>query len=57
MSWQLRRSRWREVRFLYRELVAAIVPPLGLARVMERWKDIAHDLADSTRKRKRQSLS
>jgi hypothetical protein len=57
MSWQLRRSRWREVRFLYRELVAAIVPPLGLANIMKRWKDIARNLADSPRKRTRQSLS
>jgi hypothetical protein len=56
-SWQLRRSRWREVRFLYRELVAAIVPPLGLANIMKRWKDIARNLADSPRKRTRQSLS
>ena len=57
MSWQLRRSRWREIRFLYRELVAAIVPPLGLKKVMQRWKDITRKLADSPRKRTRQSLS
>ena len=56
-SWQPRRSRWREVQFLYRELVAAIVPPLGLAKVKQRWNDIAHHLADSPRKRTRQSLS
>jgi hypothetical protein len=37
--------------------VAAIVPPLGLAEVKRRWKEIARDLADSPRKRKRQSLS
>jgi hypothetical protein len=52
----VRRSRWREVHFLYRELVAAIVPPLGLARVIQRWNDIARHLADSPRKRRRQSL-
>jgi hypothetical protein len=57
MSWQPRRSRWREVRFLHRELVAAIVPPLGLAKVKQRWKDIARTLAESPRKRTRQSLS
>jgi hypothetical protein len=57
MSWQLRRSRWREVHFMYRELVAAIVPPLGLARVIQRWNAIARNLADSPRKRRRQSLS
>ena len=55
-SWFLRRSRWREVRFLYRELVIAIVPPLGLASIMKRWKDITRNLADSPRKRTRQRL-
>jgi hypothetical protein len=45
------------VRFLYRELVAAIVPRFGLAKVIRRRKDIARDLADSPRKRRRQSLS
>lgn len=53
----MRRSRWREVHFLYRELVAAIVPPLGLTKVIQRWKDIARNLADSPSKRRRQSLS
>ena len=42
---------------MYRELVGAIVPPLGLAKVLQRWKDIAHNLADSPRKRTRQALS
>jgi hypothetical protein len=56
-SWQPRRSRWREVHFLYRELVVAIVPPLGLAKVIQRSEDIARNLTDSPRKRPRQSLS
>jgi hypothetical protein len=56
-SWNMRRSRWREVHFLYRELVEAIVPPIGLANVLQRWKDITRKLADSPRKRIRQSLS
>ena len=43
--------------FLYRELVAAIVPPSGLAKIMQRWKEINHNLADEPRKRTRQSLS
>jgi hypothetical protein len=30
---------------------------LGLATVMQRWKDIARNLADSPRKRGRQALS
>src|SRR5262249_3969450 len=38
MIWQVRRSRWREVHFLYRELVAAIVPPSARARVIQRWR-------------------
>ena len=56
-SWQPRRSRWREVHFLYRELVFAIVPRLGLAKVIERWEGITRSLADSPRERRRQSLS
>ena len=42
---------------MYRELVAAIVPPAGLTKIMQRWKDITHNLADAPRKRSRQSLS
>ena len=42
---------------MYRELVAAIVPPAGLAKVMQRWKEITHDLADNPGKRPRQALS
>jgi hypothetical protein len=42
---------------MYRELVTAILPPLGLAKVLQRWEDITRHLADSPRKRTRQSLS
>lgn len=42
---------------MYRELIAAIVPPSGLAKIMQRWKEITHDLAEEPRKRPRQSLS
>ena len=42
---------------MYRELVAAIAPPAGLAEVMQRWKEVTRNLADSPRKRTRQTLS
>ena len=42
---------------MYRELLAAIVPAAGLAKIMQRWKEITHNLADALRKRRRQALS
>ena len=42
---------------MYRELVAAIVPPAGLAKIMLRWREITHSLANAPRKRRRQTLS
>jgi hypothetical protein len=52
-----RRSRWRETRFLYRELITAISPRCGLAAALDRWSDITRGLAETPRKRKRQALS
>jgi hypothetical protein len=42
---------------MYRELVTAIVPPSGLTKIMQRWKEITRNLADAPRKRPRQTLS
>jgi hypothetical protein len=51
-----RRSRWREMCFLYRELCSAISPRLGLAQSLERWPQVARGLAETPRKRRRQAL-
>ena len=42
---------------MYRELVAAIVPPAGLAKIRQRWKEITRHLADTPRERPKQVLS
>lgn len=52
-----RRSRWREVRFLLREMVGTLVPQLGLSQTLRHWGEIRRQLADSPRHRKRDSLS
>jgi hypothetical protein len=43
--------------FLYRELVSAISPRLGLSGTLDRWPDITRQLADTPRKRRRHILS
>lgn len=48
-----RRSRWRETLFLFHELVAALLPTLGLAKTLERWPEIVSVLADPPRRRRR----
>ena len=45
------------MRFVYRELCAAIVPHVGLSYVLTHWPDIAHGLAESPRKRGRQEAA
>lgn len=55
-AWVPRRGRWREVRFLYRELMTAISPRCGLAAALNRWADISRRLAEPPRRRKRQAL-
>lgn len=52
-----RRSRWRELRLLLRELVVVLVPPMGLSRVLRRWDQIRRRLADPPRRRTRAILS
>lgn len=41
--------------FVYHEVVAAIVPRAGLHALFAHWSEIAADLAESKRKRHRQS--
>jgi hypothetical protein len=55
--WQQRRSRWREVEFIYRQLRAGLLLPHSLATVLRRWHSISRLLADTLRKRKRHSTS
>jgi len=43
--------------FIYRELCAAIVPHVGLSHALTHWPEIAHGLAESPRKRKRQTTN
>lgn len=40
--------------FVLRELVAAIVPRVGLGATLSHWPEIARDLCESKRKRQRQ---
>jgi hypothetical protein len=42
---------------MFRELVTAIVPHMALVNVLQRWNEITRSLAESRRKRRRQSLS
>lgn len=57
IAYHRRRSRWREVRFLLKEVAVILVPRLGLARTLHHWNKIRQSLADSPRRRKRASLS
>lgn len=43
--------------FLYRELISAVYPRLGLSNTMDRWPEIVRQLADTPRKRARHILS
>ena len=45
------------MRFVYRELIAAVSPRIGLAQTLQRWAEISQGLADHPRRRQRQSLS
>ena len=49
------RSRWREDAFIYRQLQGAILPRYGLAQSLRNWHDIARGLADTPRRRTRQT--
>jgi hypothetical protein len=51
-----RRSRWRETRFMLREIMAPISPRLGSAGAPRAWSDVARGLCEPPRKRKCQSL-
>ena len=48
-----RRSRWREMEYMFREVCAAILPANGLVNTLSNWPKIAKRLAESKRKRKR----
>jgi hypothetical protein len=42
---------------MYRELITAVSPRIGSAAVFARWPEIRERLAETPRRRKRQSLS
>ena len=49
----MRRSRWREIEFIYHEICMAILPSHGLAEILRDWHEIAEQLAEPSRKRTR----
>ncbi|SPF35660.1 hypothetical protein SBA1_1410002 [Candidatus Sulfotelmatobacter kueseliae] len=51
--WQPRRSRWREVEFMYRQVRMALMLPRSLATVLRRWHAISRLRADTPRTRSR----
>jgi hypothetical protein len=53
MPWQPRRSRWREIEFLYRQVGTALLLPQSLAAVLRQWKPISRALAEPPRIRHR----
>ena len=48
-----RRSRWKEVEFMHREICAVILPRPNLKQTLRDWHEIAKGLAESKRKRVR----
>lgn len=52
-DWTVRRSRWREIEFMYHEVCMAILPPHTLAKTFCDWDEIAEQLAEPNRKRPR----
>ena len=57
MNSELRRSRWRETEFMFRELRSAILPPHSLSKLFHQWKEIVVQLAEPPRRRPRYSYS
>ncbi len=57
MPWQARRSRWREIEFMYRQVGAALLVPQSLARALGQWKNISRALAEPPRERPRYCFS
>ncbi len=53
----LRRSRWRETEFMFRELCMAILPLPSLASTFCDWEDIVEHLAEPPRRRSRYTFS
>ena len=46
-----RRSRWREQKYLFRELVTALIPPIGLKNIIANWKTCRKGLLNNPRGR------
>lgn len=53
MPWQARRSRWREIELLYRQVGSTLLLPQSLAAVLQQWQTISHALAEPPRTRRR----
>jgi hypothetical protein len=47
------RSRWREQKYLFRELVSALIPPIGLKRVIATWPNSRQRLLSEPRRRQK----
>jgi hypothetical protein len=50
-----RRSPWREFAFVFRQVTQAIIPQLGLGKMIQQWQQIAEKLKEAPRKRKTQA--
>ena len=56
-DWTVRRSRWREIEFMFHEIQAVILPSPSLAQTLRDWSEIAEGLAEPPRKRVRYAYS
>jgi hypothetical protein len=50
-DWTVRRSRWREIEFMYHEVCKAILPSHSLVETLRDWDEISERLAEPSRKR------
>jgi hypothetical protein len=57
MPWQPRRSRWREIEFMYRQVGAALLLPQSLATVLHDWRTVSHRLSEPPRRRRRYNMA
>jgi hypothetical protein len=53
----LRRSRTREIEFMFRQVCLVILPPVSLAQTLGEWDEIAEGLAEPPRRRLRYAYS
>jgi len=47
----MRRSRWKEIEFMYHEVCRAILPSHSLVETLRDWDEISERLAEPSRRR------